>query len=492
MLGRLVHFVIPNRDRQVTGGAVAEMPRERSAHRIRTRDRNALISSFRTNPGDDLILPDASELWPDEEMPGAAAPKPVRELDDWNLGEVFPNLRDAEPVEPETSPAVLAAEPALPIDAERDTPQRIAASVPVPPLARLLVMAVTRGATTLHMASGTRPAIRVDAEIVFLDESPLSAADMDGLLEPSMPAAALKELQQTGRAEWVADVPKIGRAVGSAFYDHRGLSAIFRVSVGRAPSADDLGLPPEVQALALEPEGLIVVSGPRLSGKGDVLTAFVGLVNRLRRDYVIVLQNEIREIHESDGCLISQRKVGGGTADLLAAARMALRDDPDVLVVEDVQSDSMIRLALKAAGAGHLVVAGMPARTSTAAVEEILDAYTRDGRASAQAALSQHLCGVVTQIMLRKLGGGSMVRREVLLNTPSVAALIASGNTSQLPEAISAGRSDGMISLADTIIDLVGQRVIGLHEASRRIGNRAAFVDLLRRRGVDTSVLGPF
>src|SRR4029079_5127030 len=134
-------------------------------------------------------------------------------------------------------------------------------------------------------------------------------------------------------------------------------------------TAEDLGLPPEVQALALEREGLILVTGARSSDKSQIITAFVDLVNRRRRDYVVTLEHEIHLVHQPQGSVISQREVRGGDEALLAAARGALEENPDVIAFDDLRSDAIIRLALKAAGAGHLVIAGLSARTATGAIE---------------------------------------------------------------------------------------------------------------------------
>ncbi len=160
-----------------------------------------------------------------------------------------------------------------------------------------------------------------------------------------------------------------------SFRDHCGPGGVFRLMPTRTVTVDQLGLPQAVQSLTIEPEGLVLVAGPRSSGKRTLLSAFVDAINRTRRDHVITIEREINVVHERGSSFISQREVRGSDDEMLAAARAALREDPDVLVIEDLRTGGLMNVALEAAASGHLVVGGFSAHTATGAIDRIIDLW---------------------------------------------------------------------------------------------------------------------
>jgi twitching motility protein PilT len=274
-----------------------------------------------------------------------------------------------------------------------------------------------------------------------------------------------------------------------SFRDHRGPGGIFRMMPGRAVSTEQLGLTREVQSLAIEPEGIVLIAGPRLSGKRTMLSAFVDLMNRTRRDHVITIENEINVVHDRGTSFISQREVRGSHEEVESVARAALREDPDVLVIESMRTAPLINVALEAAASGQLVIGGFPAHDTTAAIDRIINLYPPEYRRQVQLALAENLRGVVAQVLLRKNGGGRLAAREILLNNPTVAGIIAEGRTSQIPLAIDGGRRQGMQPLNDALAGLVQSGSVDVREAYRRAADRAGFLALLKRLGMDTALI---
>jgi twitching motility protein PilT len=272
-----------------------------------------------------------------------------------------------------------------------------------------------------------------------------------------------------------------------SFRDHRGAGGIFRMIPARAISAEQLGLSREIQGLSAEPDGLVLVAGLRSSGRSTLISAFVDLINRTRSDHVITLESQIKFVHENRSSLVSQREVRGDNDELLSVARAALRENPDVLVIEDLRSPQIVALALAAAQSGHLVIGALTAHTTAAAIDRIIDQTPPDERPKVQLALAEALRGVVAQVLLRKTGGGRVAAREVLLNTSAVANLIAEGKTSQLPMAIDSGRKHGMVPLNDALAAFVRSGVVDSREAYRFAFDRQGFLALLKRQGIDTS-----
>ena len=366
-----------------------------------------------------------------------------------------------------------------------DTPSPLVSSTSG--LDRLLRIAAARGASTLYLASQARPSIRVDGEIQMLDEAALGPSDVESLLIDLMPERNREALRSGVSTEWICDVSEVGRVRCMTFRDHRGAGGIFRMMPVRAISADQLGLSREIQALAAEPEGLVLVAGPRSSGKDTLISAFVDLINRTRRDHVITIESEIKVVHENRSSLVSQREVRGNNEETLAVVRGAIRENPDVLVIDDLRTADMITVALDAANSGHLIIGALPAHTATGAIDRIIDFYPPEDRRHVQLALAENLRGVVAQVLLRRPGGGRLAAREVLLNTSAVASVIAEGKTSQLPLAMESGRKHGMVPLNDALVGIVQSGAVEAREAYRRAADRTGFLALLKRQGVDTS-----
>ena len=387
----------------------------------------------------------------------------------------------------ESIPAVVLPLPRGP--ARPETPR-----VPVSPrlagVDRLLRLAAARGANTLYLMSQTRPTVRVDGDIATLEgERALTATEVEALLLDLAPERSREALQNGEGTEWMAEVAEVGRIRCQSFRDHRGPGGIFRIISARPTPADRLGLSRDIQALASEPEGLILVVGPRASGKTTVVSAFVDLVNATRSDYVITIESHIQFVHEGRGCLVSQREVRGDAGEAAAVARAALRENPDVLVLDDLRSPEMMGIAIDAVAGGHLVIASMPARTSAAALARLIDQAPPERREQVRMTLAEGLRGVVAQVLLHKSGGGRVAAREFLLNTPAIANVIAEGRVDQLPLALESGRKHGMVPLNDALAAFVQSGIVDVREAYRKAYERQAFVAVLRREGVDISSL---
>jgi twitching motility protein PilT len=394
-----------------------------------------------------------------------------------------PSVWHQAPPPPSTQSAVV-----LPLRASRiDT-------TPAPPptrpagLDRLIRLAAARGASTLYIVADSRPWMRVDGEITPLDgEGQIGASEVETLMLDLAPEPSRDALRSGIVTEWISDVLDVGPVRCTGFREHRGPGGIFRLIPTRPLTVENLGLSQEIQGLCSQPDGLVVVTGRRSSGKSTLITAFVDLINRNRSDHVIILENQIQLVHEGRRSFVSQREVRGDTGQLAAAARAALREDPDVLVIEDLRSPEVIGVALEAAEAGRLVIGAMAAPSTTAAIERMFEQFPLEERPRIQQSLARALRGVVAQVLLRKTGGGRLAARELLLNTPPVANLIAEGKTFQLPFALESGRKHGMVPLNDALAAFVQGGATDAREAHRKAFDRDGLLNQLKHAGVDTS-----
>jgi twitching motility protein PilT len=359
-----------------------------------------------------------------------------------------------------------------------------------PEIERLLAAAASRGATALYLTTGSSPHVRVDADIRVLEgEPPLAASDVENAVASLAPEDLRDSVHRGEPTEWLAELTGVGPVRCSTFRDHRGPGAIFQLTSTRPVGAAQLKLGPDIESLATESEGLVLVTGLRASGKSTLLGALVDLINRERPHYVITLERQISVVHEHHSALISQRELRGTPEQILSSAQAALRENPDVLVIEELSSAELVQLALEAAGSGVLVLASVSAPSTSHALMQLTELFAADKRRTMQALLAERLRGAVAQVLLRKLTGGRVAARELLLPTAAVTAVIAEGRLEELPQAFDSGSRHGLVSMTTALADLVRSNSVDVRDAYRKADDRPALVAALRRENVDTTAI---
>lgn len=355
---------------------------------------------------------------------------------------------------------------------------------------RLLRIAAARGASALFVTSESRPYIRVDGDIRQLEGEPiLSRTDVEAAIVEIASESRREPITKGEVAEWLKEYPELGRIRCTTFNDHRGPGLLLRMIATRAATAESIGLSHEVQALATESQGIVLVAGPRGSGKSTLLSALVDLVNRQRAEFIVTLERQIRLVHDNRLALVSQREIRGGTDEALAAARSALREGPDVLVIDDLISPHMVPLILTAASEGLLVFVSIAAPSTSDAVQRFIELAAPEMRNAVQAAMAESFRGAVAQALLKKTGGGLVAAREVLLATAPVARVIGEGQLEQLPHALESGRRHGMASFTDTLMEYVRGGAVDVREAFRKAPDRDRLMAALKREQIDTSLV---
>ena len=354
---------------------------------------------------------------------------------------------------------------------------------------RLLRLTVARAASALFVTADRRPSIRVEGDVRPLDgEPPMTRAEVEAAVMEIVPEAEQEAVGRGEPTEWITEFADLGRIRCNTFTDHCGPGVVFRLIATRAATAEQLGLSREVQALATEPQGLVLVAGAHGTGRSTLVSALVDLVNRQRAEYVVTLERQICLVHDHRTAIVSQREIRGGADDALSAVRAALRENPDVLVVDDLASAQMVPLLLQAASEA-LVFVSITAPSTTEAVERFVDLAPADLRAGVQAAMAESFRGAVAQVLLKKAGGGRVAAREVLLATAAVTRVISDGVPGQLQVALEGGRKYGMVPLADALVSLVQSGVVDVREAFRKSPDRDRLLAVLKREGIDTSVI---
>jgi twitching motility protein PilT len=402
-----------------------------------------------------------------------------------------------------TSQATLtpqkATEPARPVEGgPPGPPERVRASVATPVrdyaaaramLEHLLRLTVQVGSSDLHLRTGEQPILRRDGELVRQEGSALEADALDDMLVSIMSPADLATFRETGDADWAHEVPGVARFRCNAAQERRGPMGVFRVIPSRILSAEELGLAPEIQKLCYLSKGLVLVTGPTGSGKSTTLAAMVDLMNRNRSDHILTIEDPVEFVHPPKRCVVTQRQVGMHTRSFKAALRAALREDPDVILVGEMRDLETVAIAIETAETGHLVFGTLHTTTAASTIDRIIDQFPADRQAQVRVMLAESLKGVVAQVLCRKIGGGRVAAKEVLLTIPAISNLIREGKTFQIPSIMQTNRKTGMIMLNDALLELVEQKVVEPREAYLKAVEKASFASSLKAKRIDTAFL---
>jgi len=355
---------------------------------------------------------------------------------------------------------------------------------------RLLRRLVESGGSDIHLGSDAIPILRKDGELLRLEEPPIAGPLLSLLLKSVIPRGPYQSFERENDLDWAYEINGLARFRCNAGRDRHGPYAVFRQIPADIRSAEDLGLSREVQALCQLNRGLVLVTGPTGSGKSTTLAALVDLVNRTRSDHIITIEDPIEFVHESKRCLVTQRQVGTHTKSFKAALRAALREDPDVVLVGEMRDLETISIAIETAETGHLVFGTLHTTTAASTLDRIIDQFPADRQSQIRVMLSESLRGVVAQVLCRRVGGGRVAAREVLLSIPAVSNLIREGKTFQIPSIMQTNRKIGMVTLNDALLELVESGAIEPREAFLKSAEKTGLTASLKAKGVNTSFLG--
>jgi twitching motility protein PilT len=379
--------------------------------------------------------------------------------------------------------AGAAANVALPAEFADD--QYKAAEQRLGDLLRALVKA---GSSDLHLRVGEPPLFRTHGEIARQKGGPISADALALLLLSIMPERNRGEWKESGDTDFAYEIPGVARYRVNAARDRKGPVAVFRVIPAKVVTVDELGISKEVRQLCYLTKGLVLVTGPTGSGKSTTLCALIDLINSERSDHIITIEDPIEFVHENKKCLITQRQVHMHTESFRSALRAALREDPDIVLVGEMRDLETIAIAIETAETGHLVFGTLHTTTAASTVDRIIDQFPADRQAQIRIMLSESLKGVIAQTLCKRSGGGRVAAREILLATPAIANLIREGKTFQIPSIIQTSKKLGMVTLNDSLLELVEKKAIDADEAYVRSVEKAGIAASLKAKGFKLTI----
>ncbi|BFM05265.1 type IV pilus twitching motility protein PilT [Halioxenophilus aromaticivorans] len=342
-------------------------------------------------------------------------------------------------------------------------------------ITELLAFSAKQGASDLHLSAGLPPMIRVDGDVRRINLPPMEHKQVHGLIYDIMNDKQRKDYEEYLETDFSFEVPGVARFRVNAFNQNRGSGAVFRTIPSKVLTMEELGMGQVFRDIAMCPRGLVLVTGPTGSGKSTSLAAMVDYINNNKYEHILTIEDPIEFVHESKKCLVNQREVHRDTHGFSEALRSALREDPDIILVGEMRDLETIRLALTAAETGHLVFGTLHTTSAAKTIDRVVDVFPANEKAMVRSMLSESLQAVISQTLMKKVGGGRVAAHEIMRGTPAIRNLIREDKVAQMYSAIQTGGSLGMQTMDQCLQDLVAKRLVAREVAREKAKSPDAF-----------------
>ncbi|MCE0734567.1 type IV pilus twitching motility protein PilT [Halomonas sp. G15] len=335
-------------------------------------------------------------------------------------------------------------------------------------ITELLAFSAKQNASDLHLSAGLPPMIRVDGDIRRLNVPAMEDREVRKLIYDIMADRQRRDYEEFFETDFSFEVPGISRFRVNVFNQARGAGAVFRTIPTEVLTLEDLGMGQTFRQLSMLPRGLVLVTGPTGSGKSTTLAAMIDYINDNRYEHILTIEDPVEFVHRSKRCLVNQREVHRDTHGFAPALRSALREDPDIILVGELRDLETIRLALTAAETGHLVFGTLHTTSAAKTIDRIIDVFPGDEKSMVRSMLSESLQAVISQTLLKRMGGGRVAAHEILVATAAVRNLIREDKVAQIYSAIQTGGNLGMQTLDAALAKLVTDNVVARDEAQAK------------------------
>jgi len=325
-----------------------------------------------------------------------------------------------------------------------------------------------KGASDLHITTGSPPQVRVRGQLY-----PLDAPVMDPKTTRELLYSILTESQKHKFEEELDlsfGIKGVARFRANIFIQRGALAGVFRMIPYEIMALDSLGLPPVVMRLTTLPRGLILVTGPTGCGKSTTLAAFLDKINTERHDHIVTIEDPIEFVHKHKGCLVNQREIGADTKSFVNALKYILRQDPDVVFIGEMRDLETMQAALTISETGHLVFATLHTNSAVQTVNRIVDAFPAHQQSQIRAQLAFVLEAVIAQQLIPRLDGkGRVMSSEVMISTPAIRNLIREDKIHQIYSQMQVGQTKhGMQTMNQSLLNLYMRKFVSLDDALGR------------------------
>ena len=334
------------------------------------------------------------------------------------------------------------------------------------PIDDLLSDMMARNASDLHIKAGSPPVIRVDGELLLLDEPPLTPEDTKDVAASIMTDKQIRRFSEHNEIDFAYSAPTLGRFRVNVFRQRGSISVAMRQVTTRIPSFEELHLPEIIKRLALEPRGLVLVTGTTGSGKTTTLAAMIDHINNTMRRHIVTVEDPIEVLHKDKKSIINQREIGLDTDSYASALKYVLRQDPDDILIGEMRDPETVAAALTAAQTGHFVMSTLHTIDATETINRVIDFYPPYQQQQARIMLAATLRGIISMRLLPAVGGGLVPAVEALVMTGTIREYILDPEqTHKIRDAMNEGEYYGMQTFDQSLYFLLGQGLITEDEA---------------------------
>ncbi len=337
------------------------------------------------------------------------------------------------------------------------------------PIEDLLRLVLEEKSSDLHISVGSPPAIRLNGAMTKLDLPIMTAADTEEIVRGIAKDIQIKQLYENGGVDFALTYREDARFRVSAFLQRGSIGMVARLIPRKILDIGAIGLPPAVHELLRLQRGLVLVTGPTGSGKSTTLASMLNVINQTSQLHIVTIEDPIEYLHEHRRGIVNQREVGVDVPSFGEALKRVLRQDPDVILVGEMRDLETMEAAITAAETGHLVFSTLHTTGAARTVDRIVDAFPANQQEQIRIQLAGNLKAVLSQVLIpKKDGSGRVAAFELMINTPSIAALIRDNKTFRLSNDIHTGTKFGMVSLEANMVDLWRRGIISRQEVLDR------------------------
>jgi twitching motility protein PilT len=344
----------------------------------------------------------------------------------------------------------------------------------------LIDLAITKGASDIHMPARGHACLRIDGELIRINDNPPSPEAFGMFLTTILKDEQIEKLDSSRDVDFVYIHGKI-RFRGNAFFQQRGLSVSLRMISEAYYTIDDLGLPEICKYLCKQNQGLIIFVGPTGCGKSTSLAAMINYINKNRALHIITVEDPVEYVFQDEMSTIEQREVHYDAISFKSALRAAMRQDPDVLMVGEMRDLETIRSAVTMAETGHLVFGTLHTNSAPLALDRLIDVFPADQQAQIRMQLSTSISAIISQRLIPLDSGGRVLAYEVMIANDAVRNLIRDQKIYQLPNVIQTSAQDGMISYDRCLAELVLDKIISIDIGRQYAHNKEEFEHLVKK-----------
>jgi twitching motility protein PilT len=348
------------------------------------------------------------------------------------------------------------------------------------PMEDLLRLVVDENASDLHLTVGSPPALRLNGRVVKLDVRPLVAEDTEALARAIAGEGNMQRVNEEGSVDFGFSFREQSRFRVSVFRQRGTIGVALRRIPNQILSLEQIGLPQSMRQLLNAPRGLILVTGPTGSGKSTTLASMIDVINSTTEGHIMTIEDPIEYYHQHKRGVVNQREVGTDVPNFAEGLRRALRQDPDVILVGEMRDLETMETAVTAAETGHLVFSTLHTTGAARTVDRIIDSFPKDQQEQVRMQVSVNLRAVISQLLIPRIDRpGRIAAFEIMINTPSIAALIRDNKTFRIPSDLQTGAKYGMMTLEASLVSLYLDGIIAYEDVLNKAQDPEQAVQLV-------------